>query len=290
MPSPLAPHAPPQAVSLAASSPRADASPMELIRALASPCVPACDPAGSTSAVLGSAALDPGAGPGSAAACVPAGANAAPTAGADSEGHPAEQGACGSTAGVDDDAEEAPVPEAAGAAPGEGRNLSSMSPGAASASDSALATATDSAAGKVASGEGAAPAAAGEARAQSGPGQAETGPCARAERRVRLVSPVRPPQAPAEAKAPSPGLGCCWGAGTQRASGRWQRTVKRPSAESARIVGRVRADVVASWSGTGRCRRSVRWGAAITQLCVLEPTLVASHVRCEALHACIICT
>lgn len=200
MPSPLAPRAPSQAISLANSSPRADASPMDLIRALASPRVPACDPAGSTSAALGSAAPEPGpgSGPGLAPAGMPARASAVPTGGADSEGHPADQGACGGTAGRGGGVVEAPVPEAAGAAPGEGKHLSSMSPGAASASDSAAGT-------EVAGGKGAAAAGAGEARAQSGAGQAETGPSARAERRVRLVSPVRPPQAPAEAKALSPG-------------------------------------------------------------------------------------
>ena len=203
MPSPLAPRPPAQAVNLAVnladSSPRADASPMDLIRALASPCVPACDPAGSASAALGSAAPEPGPGSESAsAACMPAGASAAPTGGADSEGHPADQGACSNTAGVGDGAAEAPVPEAAGAAPSEDKHLSSMSPGAASANMSTAGT-------DEASGEGAAAAGAGEARAQNGPGQAETGPSARAERRVRLVSPVRLPQAPAEARALSPG-------------------------------------------------------------------------------------
>lgn len=165
---------------------------MDLIRALASPRVPARDPAGSASAALGSAAPGPGPGPGLAADCVPAGATAAPTGSADSEGHPADQGACGGTAGMDDGAVGAPG--AAGAASGEGKHPTSMSPGAASASGSAGDT-------EDASGEGAAAAGAGESRAQGGAGQAETGPSARAARRVRLVSPVRPPQAPAEARA-----------------------------------------------------------------------------------------
>ena len=198
MPSPVAPRAPPRAAARADASPTADASPMDLIRALASPRMPACGAAGGTRAAPGCARPDPGpgSGPGSVVACVPTSASAMTTGTADSECNPADQGACQGAAGTGG-VMEALAPGAADAAPGRGENMSSVTPSAAWGSPGAGGT------GK-ASGEEAAAKGSEDTHAQSGAGQVGPKPSARAERRVRLVSPVCPPQAHAEAKTLNP--------------------------------------------------------------------------------------